>query len=270
MRNYLAITSRSWYCHMAKTNKMSVRSAKTQISLGIRPVWSLSAWRNLGSLVTHWTHGEDSDRTGRMPRLIRVFAGHTVTLLVLSCSGSNLNSDPWDQIEPEHDKTNKMPSLIELFDVGLWVVIMTHGFFRQTMKTLTDWSFCWFCHAQVYIALPLLLWLHMSRSLNCEAMAVRFILQHITEMYNNDGKGDVFLLNLSYPSFYSIKKAINFISILTTAYTVQKIYWHSSYKYTTQTLLSIEFHYHANAEIICNYAPSPPPLPPTPHDNLKI
>ena len=40
-----------------KTNKMSVRPAKTQISLGIRPVWSessLSAWRKLGSLATHW------------------------------------------------------------------------------------------------------------------------------------------------------------------------------------------------------------------------
>ena len=36
-----------------KTNKMSVRPAKTQISLGIRPVWSessLSAWRKPGSL----------------------------------------------------------------------------------------------------------------------------------------------------------------------------------------------------------------------------
>ena len=39
-----------------KTNKMTVRPAKTQISLGIRPVWSessLSAWRKLGSLATH-------------------------------------------------------------------------------------------------------------------------------------------------------------------------------------------------------------------------
>ena len=45
-----------------KTNKMSVRPAKTQISLGIRPVWSessLSAWRNLWSLATHWAHSED-------------------------------------------------------------------------------------------------------------------------------------------------------------------------------------------------------------------
>ena len=39
-----------------KINKVSVSPAKTQISLGIRPVWSessLSAWRNLGSLATH-------------------------------------------------------------------------------------------------------------------------------------------------------------------------------------------------------------------------
>ena len=38
---------------------MSVRPAKTQISLGIRPVWwesSLSAWRKFGSLATHWAH----------------------------------------------------------------------------------------------------------------------------------------------------------------------------------------------------------------------
>ena len=45
-----------------KTNKMSVRPANTQISLGIRPVWSessLSAWRKLGFLATQWAHSED-------------------------------------------------------------------------------------------------------------------------------------------------------------------------------------------------------------------
>ena len=45
-----------------KTDKMSVRQAKTQINLGIRPVWSessLSAWRKLGSLATHWAHSEN-------------------------------------------------------------------------------------------------------------------------------------------------------------------------------------------------------------------
>ena len=49
------------------TNNMAVRPAKTQISLGIRPVWSessLSAWRKVGTLATHWTcwtHSEGSE-----------------------------------------------------------------------------------------------------------------------------------------------------------------------------------------------------------------
>ena len=83
-----------------KTNKVTVRPAKTQISLGIRPVWSES------SLCAEWVakdpnflraDSEDSDQTGRMPRLIWVFAERTVTLfaectvtlLVLSYRGSN-------------------------------------------------------------------------------------------------------------------------------------------------------------------------------------
>ena len=39
-----------------KTNKVTVCPVKTQVSLGICPVWSeslLSAWRKLGSLATH-------------------------------------------------------------------------------------------------------------------------------------------------------------------------------------------------------------------------
>ena len=47
---------------MTKTTKWHVHPAKTQISLGIRPVWaesSPSAWMKLGSLATHWAHSED-------------------------------------------------------------------------------------------------------------------------------------------------------------------------------------------------------------------
>ena len=74
-----------------KTNKMTVRPAKTQISLGIRPVWSES------SLCAHWVakgpsflhaDSEDSDQTGRMPRLIWVFDGRNAIMLVLSRGGS--------------------------------------------------------------------------------------------------------------------------------------------------------------------------------------
>ena len=56
---------------MTKPTKWHVRPAMTQISLGIRLVWSetsLSAWR--------------------MPRWIWVFAGRTAILLVLSWGGS--------------------------------------------------------------------------------------------------------------------------------------------------------------------------------------
>ena len=76
---------------MTKPTKWYVRPAKTQISLGIRPVWSES------SLCAQWVakdpsfllaDSEDSDQTGRMPRLIWVFAGRTVILLVLSWGGS--------------------------------------------------------------------------------------------------------------------------------------------------------------------------------------
>ena len=66
-----------------KTNKVIVRPAKTQICLGIRPVWSES------SLCAYWVakdpsflhaDSEDSDQTGR----IWVFAGRIATLFVLS------------------------------------------------------------------------------------------------------------------------------------------------------------------------------------------
>ena len=78
-----------------KTNKVTLHPVKTQISLGIHPVWSessLSAWRNLGSLATHWAHSEDSDQTGRMPTLSWVFTGRTCILLVLSCHGSFIHA----------------------------------------------------------------------------------------------------------------------------------------------------------------------------------
>ena len=89
-----------------KPNKMSVRPANTQISLGIRPVWSES------SLCAQWVakdpsflhaDSEDSDQTGRMPRLIWVFTGRTLILLILSCRGSYASGFPSDPpSDPQH------------------------------------------------------------------------------------------------------------------------------------------------------------------------
>ena len=49
---------------------------------------------------------EDSDQTGRMPRLIGVFAGRTSTLLVLSWAGSNNNADRPYLVFPELKHAN--------------------------------------------------------------------------------------------------------------------------------------------------------------------
>ena len=75
----------------AKSSKMAVNPARTQISLGIRPVWSeFSLCARCVAKNPSFLHADskDSDQTGRMPRLIWVFAGRTLILLVLSCRGS--------------------------------------------------------------------------------------------------------------------------------------------------------------------------------------
>ena len=53
-----------------KTNKMTGRPAKTQISLGIRPVWSESSlcWVAEEPMFLH-ADSEDSDQTGRIKKL---------------------------------------------------------------------------------------------------------------------------------------------------------------------------------------------------------
>ena len=92
---------------------MSVRPAKTQISLGIR-LCALCVAKDHSFLQAD---SEDSDQTGRMPRLIRVFAGRTTIMI-----------SPY---EPPRDKINKLtcapsevsdqpghpPSLIRVFAV---------------------------------------------------------------------------------------------------------------------------------------------------------
>ena len=81
-----------WECMKKKTTKWHLSPAKTQISLGIHPVRSessLSAWRKLGSLATHWVHSEDwSDWADAQAdlSLCRVHTG--MPFCFLSCAGS--------------------------------------------------------------------------------------------------------------------------------------------------------------------------------------
>ena len=68
--------------HDKTKKKMSVRPAKTQIRLGICAQWVAKDPSFLHA------DSDDSDQSGRMLRLIWVFAGRTLILLVLSSRGS--------------------------------------------------------------------------------------------------------------------------------------------------------------------------------------
>ena len=85
----------SWLSQlMIKPTKWYVHPAKTQIILGIHPVWSeslLSAWWKLWSLSSHWGHNEDwSDwADGLSPRRVH---RHFVVFVMrqLSCGQQRL------------------------------------------------------------------------------------------------------------------------------------------------------------------------------------
>ena len=74
---------------MTKQIKWHVRPAKTQINLGIRPVWSESLlcaqWVAKDARCLH-ADIEDSDQTGRMLMLIWVFVGRTGHIAVFVMS----------------------------------------------------------------------------------------------------------------------------------------------------------------------------------------
>ena len=111
---------------MTKPTKWHVRQAKTQISLGICPVWSessLSAWRKLGSSATRWVHSEDSDQPGWMPRLIWVFAGRIsyfvgFVMLRLKCFSFHLNFS--DQLKLQSFERFNAHITVSMHSLPLW------------------------------------------------------------------------------------------------------------------------------------------------------
>ena len=82
---------------MTKPTKLHVRPTKSQISLGICPVWSeslLSAWRKLRSLATHWAQAKTLIRLGGCPGWSEFSLDAHAILLVLSWGGSFFNHVP--------------------------------------------------------------------------------------------------------------------------------------------------------------------------------
>ena len=134
LMEFKAIGAVTW-----QNQQMSVLPAKTQISLGIRPVWSeslLSIWRILGSLAT-------IERTAKtLPRLIWVFAGHTLILLVLSCRGSFLYVIQTNSVD--HEQTLCYQSWKNLKNVTKSPNVSNAmvNLIINTCKILNFYSFC--------------------------------------------------------------------------------------------------------------------------------
>ena len=100
-----------------RTSRSGVRHSTTEPPRSPRSAWASIQFdqrlrcphEEIGPLATHWAHSEDSDQTGRMPRLIWVFAGRTATLLVLSRGGSITvlsSCSPSDHRKHYHQKIN--------------------------------------------------------------------------------------------------------------------------------------------------------------------
>ena len=123
--------------HTTKPTKWHVRPTKTQISLGIHPVWSessLSAWRHLGSLATPWAQVKTLIRLGGCPGWSESSLGAHVILLVLSWGGSYLGciTPWWNQTCSNFRIITAIFLQVFKFSVFLWPL-----FFRN-MSTITQ------------------------------------------------------------------------------------------------------------------------------------
>ena len=79
-----------WRFLMTKPTKLRLCPSKTQISLGICPVWSvssLSTWINIGSSATHWAHCKTLISLGGCPGWSESLLCAHIILLVLSWGG---------------------------------------------------------------------------------------------------------------------------------------------------------------------------------------
>ena len=124
-----------------KPTKWHVHPAKTQISLGIFPVWSeslLSAWRKVGSLATHWAHSEDSDQTGRTYH----FVGFVVRRLI----SSHIENDIlWHLILCHHGFQRVKKSDISQSEFFIRTLLITANLFTTSVEDAQGLKSPWFC-----------------------------------------------------------------------------------------------------------------------------
>ena len=129
---FLICTSQPFEPPHDKTNKMACASSEDSAWASAQSDQSLlSTWRKLGSLATHWVHGEDFDQTGWVHRLIWDFAGCINILLVLSW-GSSFSYMPyltlWDKISQN----------LAHLEANSHKVIKSHRIFRPSYNTFYE------------------------------------------------------------------------------------------------------------------------------------
>ena len=142
------------------------------------------AVQSIGSWGPKVSSCRQPDQTGRMPRLIWVFAGRTLTLFVLSCCSSNVLKVVISRFKPRHDKTNKvavrpaktqirlgrsdqhghLPSLIRVFAFCMKkACVLSYPLSAQQTLIRLGWcpgwsksslgvpTFCWLCHVVAHL-----------------------------------------------------------------------------------------------------------------------
>ena len=119
----------------------------------IRPVrWESSLCAQWVAKDPSFLHAdsEDSDQTGRMPRLIRVFAGRTAILLVLSCRGSNeyYSTAPSPQKEVIEKTWMQIYVCYEIF-----AFYRTHSNLYNKLDIRFNNHFCWFLKSEILFGL---------------------------------------------------------------------------------------------------------------------
>ena len=121
-----------------KTNKMSVRPAKTQISLGIRPVCSESSLCAQSVAKDPWflhADSEDSDQPGHPPSLDAQadLSLRCVHSLIVGFVMSRLTCTPVIQFPPtkkctsRHENVKQLVSTIQIYIAVTWSVSLDTG-----------------------------------------------------------------------------------------------------------------------------------------------
>ena len=139
---------------MTKPTNWPERPAKTQISLGSRPVWSessLSAWRNIGFLAIQWAYSEDwwdradaqADLSLRCAHRSFCWFCQAYVILVTNHNGSKPTSHTLTTVL-FRNPVNPFAILVmfdtSIFNICIYLALLSDFFFHLTVR-----SNLWIC-----------------------------------------------------------------------------------------------------------------------------